>query len=92
MYMQRPTVCLTFKLNKKSRLTNPAIGVGSLLTLLIVPGLILLIRLRAKERERENVRERKRVSESPWSLARLVDLAMNKKCCKVSVLCVYDFV
>lgn len=44
------TFCLTFKLNQK-RLTRPAMGVGSRLTLLIRPGLILLIRLQTKERE-----------------------------------------
>lgn len=40
------TSSLTLWLNKKrQRLTSPAIGVGSLFTLLMVPGLILLIRL-----------------------------------------------
>ncbi len=59
IYSKQNALCLTFKLNKKRRLTSPAIGVGSLLTLLIVPGLILLISLQAKERERESERQGK---------------------------------
>ena len=55
-YEEKPNV-LDRRNGRNRGLTSPAMGVESLFTLLMIPGLILLTRLK-KEQERKCVRER----------------------------------